>query len=123
VDTLTSSGILLDGVLYASGSKKTKTLHALDWKTGQELYDPIMLADSRSAFAAVAMVWAEGRLYCQVEDGTVAMVRPTPAGFELKGKFRLVDAARRGDAWAHPALLDGRLYLRYHDTLWCYDVR
>jgi hypothetical protein len=25
--------------------------------------------------------------------------------------------------WAHPVLLDGRLYLRHHDTMWCYDVR
>jgi len=24
---------------------------------------------------------------------------------------------------AHPVLLDGRLYLRCHDTLWCYEVK
>jgi hypothetical protein len=33
----------------------------------------------------------------------------------------LTDRAR--DAWAHPVLCDGRLYLRYHDTLWCYDAK
>ena len=37
-------------------------------------------------------------------------------------QFGLADASGR-DAWAHPVLLHGRLYLRYHDTLWCYDVK
>ena len=27
------------------------------------------------------------------------------------------------DAFAHPVVFDGRLYLRYHDTLYCYDVK
>ena len=27
------------------------------------------------------------------------------------------------DAWAHPVLCSARLYLRYHDQLWCFDVK
>ncbi|HXR34404.1 MAG TPA: hypothetical protein VN754_00540 [Candidatus Binataceae bacterium] len=80
------------------------------------------LATRNSAFASVAMVWADGRLYCQVQDGTVALLKPQPTGFEVTGRFQLVDA-RSGDAWAHPVLVHGRLYLRYHEPLWCYDVR
>ena len=30
---------------------------------------------------------------------------------------------RRHQPPLHPVLNDGRLYLRYHDTLWCYDVK
>ncbi len=71
---------------------------------------------------SVAMVWADCRRCCQVWDGTVALLKPQPAGFEVVGRFQLVDA-RNGDAWAHPVLLDGRLYLRYHETLRSYDVR
>ena len=26
-------------------------------------------------------------------------------------------------AWAQPVICDGRLYLRYHETLYCYDIR
>lgn len=121
VDALTSSGVLVNGSFYTSGCKRTKSLHCLDWKTGQERA-VLKLATGNSAYASVAMVWADGRLYCQVQDGTVALLKPQPAGFEIAGRFQLVDA-RHGDAWAHPVLLDGRLYLRYHDTLWCYDVR
>ena len=121
VDALTSSGVLVDGSFYTSGCKKTKSLHWLDWKIGQERA-ALKLATGNSAYASVAMVCADGRLYCQVQDGTVALLKPQSAGFEEAGRFQLVDA-RSGDAWAHPVLLHGRLYLRYHETLWCYDVR
>ena len=121
VDALTSSGVLVDGALFTSGSRRTKSLHCLDWRTGQERA-VMRLGTGNSAFASIAMVWADGRLYCQVEDGTVALLKPRPGGFEVAGRFQLVDA-RSGDAWAHPVLLHGRLYLRYHETLWCYDVR
>ena len=120
VDALTSSGVLVDDAFYTSGCKRSKSLHCLDWKTGQERA-VLQLAKVNSAYASVAMVWADGRLYCQVQDGTVALLKPQPAGFEVAGRFQLVDA-RSGDAWAHPVLLDSRLYLRYHETLWCYDV-
>jgi outer membrane protein assembly factor BamB len=120
VDALTSSGVFIDGAFYTSGCKRSKSLHCLDWRTGQERA-VLKLAQRNSAYASVAMVWAAGMLYCQVQDGTVALVKPEPAGFEVAGRFQLVDA-RNGDAWAHPVLLDGRLYLRYRETLWCYDV-
>jgi outer membrane protein assembly factor BamB len=67
-------------------------------------------------------VYADGRLYCLAEDGRVALLRPTRERFEIVGQFKLLPE-RVGDVWAHPVLLSGRLYLRYHDNLWCYDVR
>jgi outer membrane protein assembly factor BamB len=120
VDALTSSGVLVDGSFYTSGCKRSKSLHCLDWKTGEERA-VLKLSTGNSAYGSVAMVWAAGRLYCQVQDGTVALLKPQPGGFEVAGRFQLVDA-RSGDAWAHPVLLDGRLYLRYHENLWCYEV-
>jgi hypothetical protein len=45
-----------------------------------------------------------------------------PAGdrFETVGSFQFADGK---DVWAHPVICNGRLYLRYHDTLSCYDIR
>ena len=51
----------------------------------------------------------------------MALLRPTPERFEIDGQFRLL-SERVSDAWAHPVLLHGRLYLRYHDNLWCYEL-
>jgi hypothetical protein len=54
----------------------------------------------------------------------MSLAKPTPTGLEVCGRFDLVPPSpRKNDVWAHPVLLDGRLYLRYHGTMWCYDVR
>ena len=115
MDTCTGSVLLLDGALYGSGYKKHKSWLCVDWKTGKTRYE---LKD----FAPGAAVYADGRLYCLAQDGRAALLRPTPRRLEIDGQFRLVPKKVR-DAWAHPVLLHGRLYLRYNETLWCYDVQ
>jgi hypothetical protein len=52
----------------------------------------------------------------------MALIKPTPSAFEFLSRFRLVPQ-RVSDAWAHPVIFDGRLYLRYHEDLCCYDLR
>ena len=122
VDTLTGGALLVDGRLFASGSKENRTLNCINWRTGESLYQLARPNPVTARWAETAMIWAEGRLYCVFEDGIVALLRPAANTFEVGGRFQWVEA-KRGDAWAHPVLLDGRLYLRHHDALWCYDVR
>lgn len=121
VDALTGGTLLVGDRLYAHGCKNTKTLHEIDWKTGAETAVLPAFAARPASHASAAMIWAEGRIYALFDDGTVALLRPADNGFEVDGRFQRVEAKRR-DAWAHPVLLDGRLYLRHHDTLWCHDV-
>jgi len=114
LDTVTGSGVLVDDTFFAAGYRKNKWWMAIDWRTGE----------TKSALKELttgAAIYADGRLYCQDEEGAVGLVALEPAGLKLAGKFQLVQE-RVNDAWAHPVLLDGRLYLRYHDTLFCYDV-
>ena len=115
LDTCTGSVLLLDGTLYGSGYKKHKSWLCIDWKSGKTLYE-------LKGLGTGAAVYADGRLYCLAEDGQAALLRPCGERFQIEGQFRLVPEKVR-DAWAHPVLLRGKLYLRYHDTLWCYDVR
>jgi outer membrane protein assembly factor BamB len=115
LDTCTGTVLLVDGLLYGSGYKKHKSWLCVDWKSGEIRHEFKGLTSS-------AAVYADRRLYCLAEDGRAAMLRPTPESFEVAGQFPLL-SEKVNDAWAHPVLLDGRLYLRYHDTLWCYDVR
>jgi len=115
LDNVTGSGVLVGGRLYESGYRRFKSWLCLDWRSGEILYK---LKDLTTG----AAVYADGRLYCLAEDGRAAMLRPTAAAFDVVGQFRLAPEGSR-DAWAHPVLLHGRLYLRYHDRLWCYDVR
>ncbi len=115
LDTVTGSGVLLDGVLYAAGYRKPKHWFGIDWRSGEtrcELED----------FTTGAALYADGRLYILDEQGHVGLVEPSGSRMTVHGRFKLIEKRVR-DAWAHPVLLDGRLYLRYHGTLWCFDVR
>ncbi len=115
LDTVTGGAVLVDGTLFAAGYKKSKWWFGVDWQTGKTKYE---LKDLTTG----AAIYADERLYCLDESGTAALLKPGAGGLEIVGRFRLFTPRVR-DAWAHPVLHDGRLYLRYHDTLWCYDVK
>ena len=115
LDTVTGSGVLVDGTLLAAGYRKPKSWFAVDWKTGQT-------KDQLDELTTGAAIHADGRLYVLDEAGRVGLLKLEQDGMKIVGRFGLVPRKVR-DAWAHPVLCDGRLYLRYHDTLWCYDVK
>jgi outer membrane protein assembly factor BamB len=115
LDTVTGAAVLVDGTLFAAGYKESKWWFGVDWQTGRTKYE---LKD----FTTGAAIYAEGRLYCLDEKGSAGLLKPGPEGLEIAGSFALV-AEKVRDAWTHPVLHDGRLYLRYHDSLWCYDVK
>jgi outer membrane protein assembly factor BamB len=75
-----------------------------------------------SEFVKGSPLVADGRIYALCEDGWMLLLDASEKQFEVKGRFHFADATHR-DAWAHPVIHDGRLYLRYHDALTCYDVR
>lgn len=68
-----------------------------------------------------APLFADNRLYALSEDGAMRLVEVGENGFVKHGEFQLARA--QNDAWAHPVILNGRLYLRYHETLNCYDIK
>jgi len=114
LDTVTGCGVLVDDTFFSSGYRNTKWWLGLDWQTGRTKHE---LKDLTTG----AAIYADGRLYCLDERGNVALLKPD--GLKITGHFRLPVKKIRNDAWAHPVLQDGRLYLRYHDTLWCHDVK
>jgi len=106
--------VAVGGSLYGSLYRR-RGWASLDARTGAVRYQ-------FDALASGSVVWADGRLYCLAQDGEMALLKPGNAAFEVVGRFRATPS-RRGDAWAHPVIVGGRLYLRTDDTLACYDVR
>jgi outer membrane protein assembly factor BamB len=115
LDTCQGGVVHVNGRLFGSYYPARKGWAALDATSGKVLYD-------EPQFAKGAALYADGRLYALCEDGWMRLLEPTDTKFEVRGQFRLV-AARDKDAWAHPVVHGGKLYLRYHDALYCYDVR
>lgn len=69
---------------------------------------------------SAAVVYADGRLYFRYQNGVMALIEATTAGYRLKGRFKIPGAG--GDSWSHPVVSHGRLYLREQDDLWVYNI-
>lgn len=76
-----------------------------------------------------AVHYADGMLYCLDESrGSVFLVEATPERYREHGRFELpqkttLREGTRGKVWTHPVVINGRLYLRDQDYVFCYDVR
>jgi outer membrane protein assembly factor BamB len=113
LDTCHGGVVLVGDALYGSWYSK-RGWACLDAGTGKLRYETRTLAKG-------SVLYADNRLYVLSEEGEMALLRPTATAFEFAGQFRLVPE-RKSDVWTHPVIHDGRLYLRYHDRLSCYDV-
>ena len=104
------SPLLHDGILYFTKGNNG-ILSAYDARSGQPLYGPERLSGIRSIYASP--VAAGGRIYVPSRDGTTAVVSAGPA-FELLALNMLDDGFD-----ASPAAVDGELYLRGREHLYC----
>jgi outer membrane protein assembly factor BamB len=78
---------------------------------------------SRAPGSQGSVCYADGLIYGLTERGkTVILVKPDPKEYIELGRFELPNEAE-GMSWAHPVVLDGRLYLRHGRYLYCYDVK
>ncbi len=115
LDTLQGCVVPAGGKLIGCFYRGRTAWAALDAATGEVRYES-------SEFAKGAPLFADGRIYAFCEDGWMALLEAGDTAFTVHGRFRFAEAARR-DAWAHPVIHAGRLYLRYHGTLACFDIR
>ncbi len=116
MDTCHGSAIALGDLFFGSWYRHYDGLGCIDALTGKTLH-------RTNELSMGSMLYADGRLYYLAQRGTMALIKPDPADFRIVGRFPFPGGdARRNDVWAHPVVLDGRLYLRYHDKLSCYHV-
>ena len=113
--TTCGSSVYVGGNVYMAGARGIQGFLCFDAKTGK-------VKAKLSAPLDASMVYADGKLFVQSATGEALLLKPTSDSFETLGSFAVVPGKKK-DAWTHPVLLGGRLYLRYHDTLFCYDVK
>jgi outer membrane protein assembly factor BamB len=86
--------------------------------TGETIWQQ-ELPKNRNAFSASPVI-VDGRVLLTREDGASLFVRPPAAG----GAPAVVGEGSVGEMTvATPVCLDGRIYLRTHDALWCIGAR
>jgi outer membrane protein assembly factor BamB len=91
--------------------------------TCQDLRSGLARWQEKEKLGKGSLVYADGYFYLREEDtGTVALIEASPVGYRERGRFEQPN--RSGDeAWAHPVIAGGRLYLRDQDLLLCYDAK
>ena len=104
--------LLFGGRLYGAGHE-ARGWFCLDFKTGRQLWQ---------APGKGSLTYADDRLYCLDEKGTMTLVKATAYEWLEAGSFRLPRGGK-GLYWAHPVICGGRLYVRHSDQLLAYSVR
>ncbi len=93
-----------------------------DWKTGEQKWK------EKSKLGKGAIGYADGMFYCLDEgSGAVALIEASPNGWNEKGRFKLDPQTTirnpQGRIWTHPVIVNGNLYLRDQDLIYCYAVK
>jgi len=76
--------------------------------------------DDLDAGGSAAMTHADGLLFVRYQNGWMTLVEANPVKYNLLSSFKVPNG--RGNCWAHPVVVGGKLYLREKETIWCYDV-
>lgn len=111
--------ILVDGKLYGHSDKGGWKCQ--DFMTGEEVWKSEAMGKGAVGFAA-------GHLVCLDEKtGDVALVEASPTGWKEKSRFKLSPQTEQrkpqGRIWVHPVIVNGKLYLRDQELIFCYDVQ
>ena len=110
------SVVCVDGLVVCSSGRKTRGWLCLDAETGR-------IIDMKEGLRHGSSVYADGRFYSLCSDGKMMLLAADQNELRIVSEFDFVTGTGKKDVWAHPVICDGRLYLRYDDTLYCYDVK
>lgn len=89
------------------------TLRCVETATGKELWQ----RDKVGTYHASLLRTGDGKLLLLEEAGTLALLQPDPMRYR-----ELCRSPICGNTWAHPALSDGRLYVRDRNRLVCVQM-
>lgn len=75
-----------------------------------------------------SIIYADGRFYCYAEgSGACSLVEASPTEWKEVSKFEIPKKSafprRGGHIWTHPVIANGKLFLRDHEMLHCFDIK
>jgi len=109
-------GIVLVGDYLYGDSDDKGTPFCADFMTGE-----IKWKSRGSGKKSASVVAADDHLYFLYSDGTMTLVKANPESMQEVSHFKVPGSGDR-PSWAHPVILDGKLYLREGDKVLCYNI-
>ena len=92
----------------------TSTLQYVEMGTGKELWNRPRVG----AFHASLLRTGDNKLLLLEEGGELVMIDPNPKEYKELARSKIC-----GNTWAHPALADGRFYIRDGSALICVPLK
>jgi outer membrane protein assembly factor BamB len=104
--------VLLNGHVFGSTGG---SFRCVDIRTGE-------LTFQGRSVGKGSTLYADGHFILRSEGGPVALIEATPKELVEVSRFGQPDRSNR-QAWPHPVIANGKLYLRDQGLLLCYDVK
>ncbi len=106
-----TSSVLVGDTLYGFSSA---ILTAMNFLTGEVKWRDRSVGKGNC-------IYADQRLYCMGEEGTVGLIEPSPAAYNEVSRFQISSGS--WPTWTPPVVANGRLYLREQDNLYAFDIK
>ena len=111
--------VLVGDQIYGDTDARGK-LFCADLLTGEVRWNNERSPSGGKKSAAITA--ADGHLYTLYENGVMTLVKADPSSFQEVSSFKV-----KGDTelptWAHPVIVDGKMYLRIGENIMCYALR
>jgi outer membrane protein assembly factor BamB len=110
--------VILDGYVYGfsgNSSSKRGELVCLRLSDGK-----VMWKTAEAGMGTLA--FADGYLICLDIKGNLCLVEAAPGKFIKTGEFKKAMPNVKHPAWTEPVIANGKLYLRYLQSVVCYDI-
>jgi len=104
-----SSSVLHNGYLYGFDNATMKCVSAKDGE----------LAWAKRGLGKGSLILADNQLYVLSDRGKLLLLEATPQAYTEKSSIQ----ALKGRCWTAPSLSRGKLYLRNHTEMVCYDIK
>ncbi len=89
------------------------TLRCVEARTGKQLWSHPKVGRYHAALIRTG----NDRLLMMEDSGTLVLLEPSPQGYHELARSKIC-----GETWAHPALTNGRLYVRDNTELLCLQL-
>ena len=113
MDSRIGGAVLDNGFIYGSGDQN-RAWQSIDWETGKMKYSSVEIGKG-------SVIGADGKLFCYSELGEIALMKPLPEEFEVRGRGKVTLGS--GTHWAHPVIHEGKLYIRHGNVLMAYKIK
>jgi outer membrane protein assembly factor BamB len=112
LDNRIGGAVLVNGYLYGSGDKNRYWM-CVDWKTGEQKYKAVGLANG-------TIISADGLLFGYTERGELFLAKANPVKWEMLSQTKVT--LGMAQHWAHPVISQGRLLVRHGNVVIAYKI-